>query len=190
MIGDVADFLRRLKIVLPPSWFPDSTPILDGMLTGAAYAWSQIYILLGFARQQSRIATAVGPWLDFVALDFFGSRVRRGGGETDSAFRGRIDAQLMLQRVTRAALLANVVAVTGRVPVIIEPANPGDTGVWGHGCAWSILGVWGSLMMPQQAFVTAYRPNSPGVVAADADIIAAVENVIPIAMTAWMNIQN
>ncbi len=190
MIGDIAEFLRRLKIVLPPAWFADSTPVLDGVMTGAAYAWAQIYILLGYVRQQTRIATAAGPWLDFVALDFFGDRVRRGVGESDSAFRGRIDAQLMLPRVTRAALVANVVGVSGRAPVIIEPANPGDTGVWGHGCAWSTVGVWGSLTMPQQAFVIAYRPNSPGVIASDADIILAVEDVIPVAMTAWMNIQN
>jgi hypothetical protein len=45
-------------------------------------------------------------------------------------------------------------------------------------------------MMPQQAFVTAYRPNSPGMVASDTDIITAVQNVIPLAMTVWMNIQN
>ena len=40
------DFVQRLKAVLPSRWFPDSSPVLDGVLTGLASAWTWLYGLL------------------------------------------------------------------------------------------------------------------------------------------------
>jgi len=190
MTGDAGDFLRRLKAVLPSAWFADSTPILDGVLSGAADAWATLYELLQYVVTQTRISSATGQWLDFVAADFFGGRLRRGAGEGDSELRDRIDRRLNRQRVTRGAMIANLVELTGRQPVIVEPANPNDTGVWGCAMGWGVAGVWGSMTMPQQVFVAAFRPDTAGYVAADSDIVTAVLDAVPVAVTPWINIQN
>ena len=39
--GGIADFVSRLKLVLPARWFADTTPVLDALLTGFALAFSR-----------------------------------------------------------------------------------------------------------------------------------------------------
>jgi len=56
--------LSRLKAVLPSRWFPDTTPVLDGMLTGLASASAASYGLLTGVRLAARIGTATGGFLD------------------------------------------------------------------------------------------------------------------------------
>ena len=73
MTGDAGDFVSRLKLALPTRWFPDSTPILDTLLSGLAVAWSALYGLIVVVRQQSRIATMSGTFLDLASSDFFGA---------------------------------------------------------------------------------------------------------------------
>lgn len=62
--GDQADFVRRLKSVLPVQWFDDSNPILDAVLNGIASALSLVYQLYAYAVLQTRILTATDGWLD------------------------------------------------------------------------------------------------------------------------------
>ena len=70
----------------------------------------------------------------------------------------------MLQpRGTRAALVQALVNLTGRPPVVFEPARPPDTRAWGVACGWGVAGGWGSLAMPFQCLVTAFRPQGGGV---------------------------
>ena len=82
MTGDQQDMLARLRAVLPTRWFPDSAPVLDGLLSGLASGWSWAYQQLQYVKAQTRIATATDVWLDIIAHDFFGNRlVRRTGQE-------------------------------------------------------------------------------------------------------------
>lgn len=169
MTGDTADMLARLKAVLPAGWFPDETPVLDALLTGCATAASWLYGLLGYVRQQTRIASATDGWLDIVAADFFGGRLQRNG-QSDTDFRNRIQREFVREHGTRRAVVSVLNDLRGRTPVIFEPARPADTGGYAAssrtvaaGLAYGTVGGWGSLAYPFQCFVTAYRPTTAGI---------------------------
>lgn len=168
MTGDNQDIVIRLKATLPVGWFPDTTPILDAILSGVANAWSWLYTLLSFVTAQTRIATATDIWLDIIAQDFFGTRITRSG-RADSDFRRRIQRELVRDRGTRAAIVSVLDDLTGREPVLFEPASPSDTGGWGGakapqaGLSYGSAGGWGNLSLPFQCFVTAFRPLSEGI---------------------------
>lgn len=223
MVGDQQDIVGRLKVTLPSGWFPDNTPVLDALLGGLASAWASSYGLLQYVRTLTRLATVSDIWLDVAAQDFFGSRVVRGG-QNDVAFSKRLRAEILRPRGTRASLASALSDLTGHQPSIFEPARPSDTGGWGgEGClvsglAYGSAGGWGSLSLPFQCFVTAFRPSGSGIAAVagwstpaggygigaieygglsmieaavtDPDIFAAAASVMPVAAVAWIRIGN
>jgi len=164
MTGDQSDMQARLLSALPNGWFADEAPILSGLLSGLASAWAWLYSLLAYVRLQTRIATASDGWLDIIARDYGGPALARQAGETDAAFRARINRNLQALRGTRAALITAITDLTGRTPVVFEPAYPPDTGGLGTiGLGWNTTGGWGNLDLPYQCFVTAYRPAGGGI---------------------------
>ena len=163
MIGDANDMKSRLLALLPLRWFPDSMPVVSTVLSGLSDGWAWLHAMLGYVGQQTRIATATDSFLDLISQDFLGAALPRRFGETDSAFRGRIQRELLRPRATRPALVAELTNLTGRAPLVFEPARPADTGAWGQALAYGSLGGWGSLMLPFQVFVTAFRPLGTGV---------------------------
>lgn len=224
--GDQNDLLARIKATLP-SWYPNSSPILDALLSGFANVAAYIYGLIAYARLQTRIATATDGWLDLIAFDFFGRRMPRGN-RTDSLYRSAILAELFRTRAIRQAYVDVLTGLTGRVPIIFEPARPMDTGAYapgpggdgkGYGLAYNIAGGYGSLLMPYQVLVTAFRPATAGIPnvigyggpaggystpsafeygslsmiqgsVTDAAIYSAVDNVRAAGITAWVAIKN
>ena len=219
MIGDCTDMVARLRAVLPARWFPEDAPVLDGVLNGLASAWSWLFQLLQYVRAQTRLATASGVWLDVIAQDFCGTRLTRRSGQSDDAFRARVRQELLRERGTRAAVISALRDLTGRTPAIFEPGLTSDTGGYGSrtsaggGVGYGAGGGWGSLNLPFQCFVTAYRPIGSGISiisgwgdsnggygtgaieyaslsmvqgqVTDADIYAAVVSVMPVATIAW-----
>ena len=169
MTGDQADFQNRLSAVLPASWFPDSTPVLDSLLGGLGAAWSLIYTMLQYVTSQTRIASASDVWLDLIAWDFFGGQLTRRPSESDDALRSRIMLEMFRERATRSAVQSVLQDLTGRAPIIFEPARTSDTGGYtsfageGGGIAYNGAGGWGNLNLPFQCFVTTYRPNDGGI---------------------------
>jgi hypothetical protein len=175
-VGSQSDMVTRLKAVLPSGWFPltptgqpSTTPILDGILSGIAWALSFAYTLAAYANLQQRIATATDVFLDLAALDYFGGNLTRNSGETDTAWSLRIRANLLPPAGTRAAMVTALTNLTGVAPVIFEPFNPMDTGGYNYGgLGYNVAGGYGSLVLPAQAFITAFRqieggiPNLPG----------------------------
>ena len=162
--GDVPDIVSRLKALLPNGWFRDPTPVLDIVLTGIATALAAVYDLTQYARLQVRLATATDAFLDLIALDFFGSALPRKSGESDAAYRSRIRAALFPEKGDRIGMIKTLVALTGRTPVIFEPARPADTGAYNtNTLGYGVAGGYGSLQLPAQAFITAYRPLGQGV---------------------------
>jgi hypothetical protein len=224
MTGDQQDMLSRLKQVLPLQWFPDNTPVLDTLLNGIAWAWAWVYQLLQYVITQARISTAESTWLDLIAVDYFGSRLGRRVGEDDTAYRLRIKDELIRERCTRQAVISSLADLTGEPPIIFEPANPPDTGGYssigamGSGLAYGVAGGWGSLELPFQFFVTAFRPAGMGIGSVsgwgcsgggygqgsleyaslsmmpgqitDADIYSAITDVLPVGVIAWARINN
>jgi len=169
MIGDQSDFQNRLRAVLPQSWFPDDVPILYSLLGGLGAVWSVIYTLLQYVSSQARIASASDIWLDLITWDFFGYRLRRRSSESDNALRRRIMLEMFRERATRFAVESVLQDLTGRAPIIFEPARTSDTGGYasftgqGGGIAYNSVGGWGNLSLPFQCFVIAYRPIDGGI---------------------------
>ena len=218
MVGDLADMVSRLRVVLPARWFPDNAPVLDAVLSGAAEVWRIVYAQLQVVRAQARISTASGEFLDMVAGDFFGTYLRRREGQSDDSLRRNIDLELLRERGTRTALRSVLEDLTGRMPVVFEPARPADTRAWGVACGWGVTGGWGSLAMPFECLVSAFRPQGGGVSVvagwsvpvggwgggaieyvnasmesedvSDKQIAAAVAAVMPAATIAWLRISN
>jgi hypothetical protein len=218
MTGDSPDMLARLKAVLPSRWFADETPVLDGVLTGLASAAAWAYGLLAAVRLAARIGTATGGFLDMIALDFFGTRITRRVDQGDASFRTRIEAELLRERGTRGAVISVLQDLTGRTPVVFEPMRPADTRGWGAALGYGAAGGWGSLLLPFQCFVTAYRAQGAGIATVagwragaggwgvgaieyasldmlqgqvtDADIDAAIAGVMPVAAIAWTRISD
>jgi hypothetical protein len=173
-IGDQPDMLRRLRGALPSSWVPDGAPVQDALLSGTASAWSWLYQLIQFVRQQARITTASGSFLDSISQDFFCARLQRFVNEGDLQYRSRIKAELLRPRATRTAIIRALTELTGRTPKVFEPANAMDTGGYGcfgsstgSGLFYGVLGGYGSLKHPFQCFIAAFRPAGGGI----ADIV-------------------
>lgn len=169
MVGDQADFLRRLKAVLPTSWFADDTPVLDNLLSGLGSAWSWVYGLRQYLQSQTRISTATDIFLDIIASDFFGSSLVRKINEPDESLRARIKSELFRDRGTRNSVITVLADLTGRTPIVFEPACSTDTGGYGSigfdggGIGYCVGGGWGSTTLPFQCFITTFRPTTGGI---------------------------
>lgn len=215
--GDTPDMVRRMRAVLPAGWFPDDAPILTAILSGIGATWAWAFSLIGYAAEQTRIRTATDMWLDLIAQDYFGGTLPRKPAEGDAAFRNRILASLLPARGTRPAMIAVLKTLTGQVPHIFIPAYPQDTGGYGTGgIGYNDAGGYGSMALPFQAFITAYRPVGGGVAnvngyggglggygggaieyaslnmvlgqITDADIYAAVAATMPAGAIGWTHI--
>ncbi len=162
-IGDVNDVLSRLKSVLP-SWFPQSTPILDGVLSGFAQIGSWAYGLLQYTQAQTRVATATDGFLDLAAYDFFGLRVRRKAAQPDAVLRGVIKTEVLRERDTRRGMIKALIDLTGTPVSIFEPSYAYDTGGYDTtSLAFDTNGAWGSRDLPYQMFITVVEPIGAGV---------------------------
>jgi hypothetical protein len=170
MLFDQQNIFQRIKSTLPAGWFGENTPVLDSILNALAVGWTGLFDLLDYVTLQTRIRSAIDGWLDLAATDYFGHRLRRRRQEPDASFRQRILTELLRDRCTRSAIYDTLLQLTGRAPTIFEPTNPQDTGCYSAatatqiGCiGYCISGGWGNLNSPFQAFVTAYRPELPGI---------------------------
>lgn len=213
MIGSVSDFIRRLAQVLPTGWFGDISPIRDAVFSGFSTAWCFIYSLITSVQLLARIATASGSFLDMISVDFFGANLPRWQSETDAHFLSRIQNELLRPRATRTALSLALTELTGRMPVIFEPARALDTGAYTVGGAgYCVAGGWGTLSKQYLSFVTAFRPLGAGIAqfagygtggvlaygdlsivatqVTDAEIYAQAAAIIPLGHTAWLQIQD
>ncbi len=213
MIGDVDDMTARLRIMLPKGWFADIAPLLDTLLAGIGAGWSAVYSLIQVVRAQARISTATGNYLDLAATDFFGLALLRRPVESDASFVVRFKRELLRPRANRASISLVLTELTGRAPIVFEPARPDDTGGYRVGGAgYGIAGGWGNLNLPFQVFVRAFRAQGGGIaelagygsggvlaygnldmvstVVSDADIYAAAASVLPAAAIGWVSIEN
>ncbi|MBI6183472.1 hypothetical protein JEQ07_24135 [Serratia proteamaculans] len=180
--GDKKDQFRRLKRLLPQSWFGDNSGVIDALLRGFAHVNAQMFALIAYAKLQTRINTATDGWLDMIAYDFFGNDLPRRPGQSDDSYRAWIKVNLFREKATRKAIVLVVRELTGKNPLIIEPANPVDTGAYGGPMiGYGVAGSYGSLAMPYEAFVTVYRSVGDGV----ADIAGYGISTAGYSMSSW-----
>jgi hypothetical protein len=216
--GTEADVSSRLRSWLPP-WFgndPDQAPAKEATIAGPAWALSFIFDLVGFAKLQTRIATATGGWLELIANDYLGPTFRRLFGEPDPSYSTRIRREILRHRNTRKAVRQAVEDLTGVTPIIYEPWRPADCGGLGSpSLSLGVAGVLGSRGARREAFITVPYPQGYGIPnrtglgdplcalgapsfglcddqdiagsgATIQDICAAVERVRPVAMTLYL----
>ncbi|ENE9458452.1 hypothetical protein AB8884_21490 [Yersinia enterocolitica] len=162
--GDQQDIETRIRALLPPSWFGDEHPIIDAIIVACANSLAWCYALYLYAVMQTRINTATDGWLDIIAYDFFGNNLQRKSGQSDDVFRNQLKINLFRERGTRQAIIDILTEMTGKEPIIFEPQRPQDTGAYGGPTiGYGVAGGYGSLMLPDQAFVTAFRPTGSGI---------------------------
>jgi hypothetical protein len=217
--GDQQDFFQRIK-TLVPRWFGDSMPTIDALVQGLAWAGSFVYSLWAYAKQQTRILTATDGWLDMIAADFFGAALLRQSNQSDASFRARVVINLFRERATRGGIVKVLQDLTGRTPLVFEPLRPADAGCYGGpAIGYGMAGGYGSMLLPFQALVTAYRPTGQGIpmvagygistggygqasradyaamsmiqgAVTDADIYAAIDSVKPAGTIIWTRINS
>ncbi|WP_155723310.1 hypothetical protein [Gluconobacter potus] len=134
-IFTTSQFANRLRALLPDGWFPsppasgetEQAPVLNAMLQGCGAVFQFAWSLLQYVYPQQRLATATGAMLDIYAQDFFGSELPRETGETDDAYRARIEAALVPLRFTRPAIEAAIADSWDDSWALVEPRNANDT---------------------------------------------------------------
>lgn len=209
MIGSVPNMARRLRSLLPTSWFPATPipallsngdtallqnggvlsistpgpPVLVALLQAPASALAWAYALLAFVRLQTRILTSSGGWLDLTAYDFFGDTFSRTTGQSDSAFAAAIIAQIFLIRNTRQALINVLTTLTGSAPVVFEPWRIPDCAALKETLFYGVAGLRGSRTLTFTVFVTVTHGS-----ATNAQIYAAIESVRSAGITIWVQI--
>ncbi|RKR46325.1 hypothetical protein [Paraburkholderia sp. BL17N1] len=165
--GDQNDILSRLQSYIPRGWFGDwsEAPIVTALLQGIASVFVTMYLLIVFFKAQARLDTSSGGWIDLWADDFFGGSLPRKPSESDASYIARIKVALFQDRATRPAMISVLTQLTGRAPIIFEPARPLDSGCMGAntGVA-SFCGVsrMGSIAAPFSCLITAFRPLVTG----------------------------
>ena len=211
MVGDVADFVSRLRRVLPPRWFGDRAPLTDALLGGFGVAWSAIYTLIGVVRAQARLLSSSGGFVDSFAQDFFGPALPRRSGEGDAGYIRRIGYALLRPRGTRSAMTTAMLQLTGQAAIVFEPARPSDTGGYRvGGVGYGVAGGYGNLQLGYQSFLKVRRPHGAGIAqlagydtggvlaygdlamvqvpVSDGDIYAAAAAMLPAGSIVWVQI--
>jgi hypothetical protein len=172
-VYDQTDFAGRLLRLLPSGWFPAVAPRLLAVLQAPAMMFSLIYGLLVFAKAQQRVASASGAFLDLAAQDYFGSTSPRLEYELDPAYAARIRYNMTAPRGTLSGMTSMLEQLTGNSPAIFQPNNVVQTGGWATesnpGAGGGVFafydetgesgaGLWGSMALPCQIFVTIEAP--------------------------------
>jgi len=155
--GDANDIVERVKRLIPGRWFAWAAPLRDASLGGLADNAAWCYQWMVFIRQQSRIATASGIFLDLISYDYLRRTLLRAGAD-DTTFRIKIINAILAERVTRLGMMNALTQLLNIPPFIFEPWNPFDAGGYGEGnFAYGQSGGWGSLQLPGQVFIKVSR---------------------------------
>jgi hypothetical protein len=170
MIGDSIDIVRRIRRTIPRRWWNFVATIYEALLGGLADSGAWGYNFYLYAKQQSRVATSTGIFLDLIAFDFIGRNLIRAG-LPDDLFRTLILALIFRARVTRAAVINIIAILTGNTPTVFEPWNTIDTGSYGRTPSKTSgqmgygvgQGGWGNMNLPAIAFMKIKRGKASGV---------------------------
>ena len=165
---------QRLIGLFPYPWLDDEARAVSGIAYAMFLAMGTnlnvISEQLYYAWQACRLQTASNGALDLFAQDYFGPNLPRQPGESDDAYRLRIQALLFQPQVTREAIIQAIeFAYPGTIVRAIEPWNPSDTGYFsdktsGHKGSYydydspDIPGLWGNQQARYQGYLEIQLP--------------------------------
>lgn len=152
-------FPERIYGYLPTQWFSDENPILMGYLAGPGILFFFIYNLLIEIKNQTRLQTSTGEFIDLWAQDFFGTDVQRCYGESDEAYIKTIENNILAPRVTRQAMITNLYNLTGRIPIIWENQSQEDGAFLNHAFLNHAYLSGSFTSGAYQAWIIAFRPT-------------------------------
>lgn len=160
---DAKAIAGRFYSLLPYRWWGEGAPVRNFIIGGVADSLNWAYSFYAYAKAQTRISTATEFNLDIIAWDFLGGRVLRRESQGDDSFRAAIIKEIFRPRASRPAMRDALLDLTGKEPLIFEPANPNDTGAYNHNMAWSLHGRYGSLQHPYECWIDIQRPAGQGI---------------------------
>jgi len=169
-VGDQNDISNRLSAVIPSSWFKWPNPLYTAFIQGISAVFATNYALIIYAKAQTRMATAIGGFLDLISYDYFGLTLPRKNSESDASFLARIQEQFGVERVTLKGMITALTNLTGKAPTIIEPWNTGTCGALDVGTLALYdqngaggAGFIGDTNLPAQVFMIVHRQVQAGV---------------------------
>lgn len=124
---DQNDFLQRMLSVVPISWFNFDYPLLISILSAYAAVYAQMMQQIIYLKKQMRISTADMPFLILMMNDFLGGRLPPRYKESANTYRARLKANILRLRNSVAAYISVIFDLTGRIPIVLEGFNAGDT---------------------------------------------------------------
>jgi hypothetical protein len=168
------EWAQRLIFLFPYPWLADNARTIGGIAyavflsigTELNYISQQMY----YAWTACRLQTATNGALDLFAMDYFGNNLPRQPGESDDAYRIRIQALLLQPQVTREAIVNAIeFSFPGAIVRAIEPWNPSDTGYFsdqtsGYKGSYydydspEIPGLWGNFQARYQGYLEIQLP--------------------------------
>jgi hypothetical protein len=167
--GDQSDLTKRITTGLPTQWFPPGAPRIGAQIAGGAAAFAVNYGQIAYTALQTRVATLTDGYADLAAQDYTGGAILRRTNESDASLTLRTRNSVLQLKQTRQAVIDAVETLTGYTPWIFVPTYPADTGGYGHsgmtagtGLAYGEAGGYGSLELPCQFFIIAYRTTTVG----------------------------
>lgn len=124
--------LAEFLALTPRNWYSDDARAPGGVyynfIATLADELQSLWEDLEYVKIQTRISTSTECFLDLAASDFFGGMLQRLPGENDATYRGRILANLLLEKATRAAMVNSLAAFGAPIMIMCEPWFPLDCG--------------------------------------------------------------
>lgn len=163
-IGSHEDVYSRIIAQLPPWFGADPNLILDIIIEAFVNTGTFHYTQYGYAKLQTRIATATDINLDNISKDYLGDELPRRINESDELYRARILATLLREKCTRRGLRLAILNLTGIEPIIFEPWNPSDCGGYNvvTNLAYNTAGRYGSGSFAYQGFIDVFVDSFTG----------------------------
>lgn len=184
--------LDRLKAALPSSWFRDDTPIIDAILSGYAWCLTSIQDDIDESKNQTRIKTTTGGFLDLTSGDFFGESLPRLLGESDPTFGVRIIRNIVSEKATFGAVHGAVVDIMAGTGATINMYELGTSPVI-HSNSFEVgldlLDIPSRIGTPLQPFEAFIHISGSGVYIDDtlyASLIDIISRIKPIGTVVWV----
>jgi hypothetical protein len=155
------NFLEIPDVLTDDNVLYNAAQNMDALAHGGAYGLNIIYQEIEDVPPQVVLQTATGNNLDLLALDFFGSLIKRSLGQSDASFRQQIEASFFTIGPTMADMYATLSKLYGsgyRILQGIPQLQAWNISNWGYD---SPTAVWGSRSQSAQVVIQAPpAPNS------------------------------